>query len=400
MPAEQPGSVSPAGLEPGVVLSARYRLGALVRRGGMGEVWTGEDVRLGRPVAVKVVRPEVGADPRVRGRFEAEARAAARLRSPHAVAVFDCGEDGARLYIVMECLPGESLADDVAAGPLVADAVRRMGMDVLGALGEAHAIGLVHRDVKPGNILRAPGIGWKLGDFGIARSLDAATDLTSTGMVVGTPAYLAPERLAGAPGAPASDLWSLGVVMYEALAGRRPFQGADALSTAAAVAAGHPPPLASVSPDLPAGLVAVIERAMTVDPGRRYPDAASMLSALDPRPDTVAITVGTPAMVPAPPAVDAAMDATVALPASSTPTTEVRGVAPGDRRVRPRLVAAALVIGLVVLLAVVGLGRSHSTSRAGNPGSPAAGTSPASSSTGLPEPLGSDLRKLGQEVAR
>ena len=154
----------------------------------MAEVYEGHDERLDRAVAVKVLRPEMAADTGVRERFEAEARSAARLSHPNVVAVFDTGEDEGTPYLVMERLPGETLADRMAAGPVDQAWLRRVAGDVLGALGAAHAAGLVHRDVKPGNILLAADGSAKVADFGIAKSLELAGDLTGTGLLVGTPA--------------------------------------------------------------------------------------------------------------------------------------------------------------------------------------------------------------------
>ena len=150
------------------VLGGRYRLGALLGRGGMAEVYDAVDERLDRPVAVKLLRPTMALRHDVRRRFESEARSAARLSHPNAVAVFDTGQDGDVPWLVMERLPGETLADRMQRGPLDADWVRRMAGDVLGALGAAHAAGLVHRDVKPGNILLDDNDCAKVADFGIA----------------------------------------------------------------------------------------------------------------------------------------------------------------------------------------------------------------------------------------
>ena len=260
------------------LLDGRYALVRPIGRGGMGEVWAARDERLDRTVAVKLLHPEVAARREVRQRFEAEARAAARLGHSRAVAVYDTGEDRGRAYIVMECLTGLSLADELTAGPLPAAEVTAMARDVLGALAAAHRAGIVHRDVKPANILRDADGSWKLADFGIAKAAESA-DLTTTGLLLGTPAYLAPERVDGQPAAPASDVYSLGVVMYEALSGDRAFPGSDPLAVALQVKLGQVAPLARPG-SAPPGLVGLIERAMDRDPGRRYPDAAAMALAL------------------------------------------------------------------------------------------------------------------------
>ena len=178
----------------------------------------------------------------------------------------------------MERLPGETLADRLTAGPVDPDRVRRLAHDVLGALSAAHAAGIVHRDVKPGNILLTPDGSAKIADFGIATSLDA--DPTSASHLIGTPAYLAPERLDGAPASPRSDLYSLGVVLYEALAGAKPFRGDVPVAVAHSIHEGVHPPLAEVRPELDPGLAGVVEKAMAREPEARFPSAAAMAAAL------------------------------------------------------------------------------------------------------------------------
>src|SRR5436190_16841542 len=186
----------------------------------MADVYDALDLRLDRPVAVKVLRPQMAANPDVRRRFEAEARAAARLSHPNVVSVFDTGEDGMP-FIVMERLPGETLADRIGRGSVDPDWLKRVAGDILLALQAAHAAGIVHRDVKPGNVLIAANGCAKVADFGIAKSMEAlpGADHTATNMLVGTPAYLAPERIDGRPATAQSDLYSVGVLLYEALAG-------------------------------------------------------------------------------------------------------------------------------------------------------------------------------------
>jgi hypothetical protein len=264
------------------LLAGRYRLGALLGSGGMADVYDAVDERLDRPVAVKVLRPAMAAQPDVRRRFEAEARAAARLSHPNVVAVFDTGVDGTTPWLVMERLPGETLADRIRGGALDAEWVRRLAGDVLGALAAAHAAGIVHRDIKPGNILIGADGCAKVADFGIAKSLEVADDDTHTvsGQLIGTPAYVAPERIDGEPATVRSDLYALGVVLYEALGGRRPFGGTTPMSIAYAVRHGDVEPLSSLRPDLPAPLLAAVERAMARDPARRFASAADMARTL------------------------------------------------------------------------------------------------------------------------
>ncbi|HVF14240.1 MAG TPA: serine/threonine-protein kinase [Acidimicrobiales bacterium] len=275
------------------VIAGRYEVGELLGRGGMAEVYAGIDRRLSRPVAIKLLQESMAVREDVRVRFEAEARAAAAITQPHAVAVYDSGEHEGIPYIVMERLPGDTLADRIATGPVLSAAeARGFGRQVLGALEAAHGVGMVHRDVKPGNILLTREGSAKIADFGIAKSLDVSADLTGTGQVIGTPAYLAPEQLAGDGASPVSDLYSLGVVLYEALTGRKPYEGDNALASARAIVAGDHEPLAHVRPDLDPGLVRAVERAMDSNPQARFSTAAAMSAALAPP--------AVPTMVPPP----------------------------------------------------------------------------------------------------
>jgi serine/threonine protein kinase len=260
------------------VLAGRYEVGAVIGRGGMGEVRAGLDRRLDRAVAIKLLRADMAHQPEVRQRFEDEARLAARLAHPNVVAVFDTGEEAGVPYLVMERLPGRTLADEIEAGPLDCDAVRTAGLQILDALKAAHAAGLVHRDVKPGNVLVCEPGWWKVGDFGIAKSLDVSDPtLTVAGVVLGTPAYLAPERLRGGPATVASDLYATGVVLYEALAGCRPV-GEDVPLAARPTAT--PTELTDVRPDVPSSLANVVMRAIASDPAQRYATADEMANAL------------------------------------------------------------------------------------------------------------------------
>ena len=270
------------------LLAGRYRVGGLLGRGGMANVYEGLDLRLDRPVAVKLLRPEMAAEPEVRRRFEEEARSAARLSHPNAVAVFDTGEDRGQPFIVMERLPGETLADRVRGGPADEAWLLGVGHDVLGALGAAHGAGLVHRDVKPGNILIGADGRAKVADFGIAKSVEALgaghPDLTATNVLVGTPAYLAPERLDGAPASPRSDIWALGAVLFECLAGIKPFPGTTSPAVVAGIREGVPLSLPQLRPDLSRELVQAVERAMARRPEDRFPTAKAMADALGPPP--------------------------------------------------------------------------------------------------------------------
>ncbi len=216
----------------------------------------------------------------MRRRVQAEARAAARLAHPNVVAVFDTGLHEGHPFIVMERLDGRTLGDELAAGPMAQERAREIGLQVLSALSAAHASGLVHRDVKPGNILAALEGTWKVTDFGIAKSLEGDATVTRTGELLGTPAYLAPERLEGMAATSASDLYSVGVVLYEALAGRRPFDGDDPWAIAMRVREGDFEPLRDAAPHVDRGLADALERAMAREPAKRFLDADQMATAL------------------------------------------------------------------------------------------------------------------------
>src|SRR5258705_324220 len=228
------------------VLGGRYELRGVLGRGGMAEVRDGWDIRLDRPVAVKLLHPVFTTQPDNRMRFEVEARAAASLNHPHIVSVHDSGEHGGTPYIVMERLSGQTLADVIARGPLPQPKVRSILDDVLSALAAAHARGILHRDIKPANILFSALGDTKVADFGIAKS--AGTAHTLTGQIVGTIAYLSADRIAGRRASVADDLYAVGVVGYEALAGRRAFPQQNLAELARAIGEDMPPPLAVLRP--------------------------------------------------------------------------------------------------------------------------------------------------------
>ena len=325
------------------VLGGRYELRGVLGSGGMGVVYDGWDARLHRSVAVKVLRPELAGQPEVRRRFEAEARAAATLSHPHVVAVHDTGEDAGVPWIVMEQLPGPSLAELLRAGPLPQPQVRTVLEGVLGALTLAHDRGILHRDVKPGNVLLAADGAVKVTDFGIAKSAGAA-DHTAAGMVVGTVAYLSPARLRGAPATVADDLWATGVLGWECLVGHRPFDGDNLLALARAISNHPAPPVSTAAPGVDPVLAGVVDRLLARDPAQRYPDARAPLAAL---------RAGAAAAAPTRPV-------TRVVPAPGPPTRlEVRPAGRGRVR-RAWLVGAgvvtALALGALALLATGGSG--------------------------------------------
>ena len=261
------------------LLSGRYELRGVLGRGGMAEVRDGWDTRLHRAVAVKLLHPALGADAGTRRRFEDEARAAAALNHPNIVSVHDCGVDDGRFFIVMERLPGQTLHDLIAGGPLPAPRVRAILDDVLAALTVAHGAGVLHRDIKPANILiSADGGTVKVADFGIAKTGGAAH--TMTGQIIGTMAYMSPERLAGAPASVADDIYAVGMIGFEAAAGFRALPGDNPAVLARAIVDGPAPSLAAARPDLDPVLAAVVDRALAKDPRQRFADATQMRAAL------------------------------------------------------------------------------------------------------------------------
>ncbi|MEU9832982.1 serine/threonine protein kinase [Streptosporangium sp. NPDC048047] len=265
----------------GTTLAGRYRLDTRIGAGGMGEVWRGEDMVLARTVAVKVLLPGRTDDPGFLVRFQGEARAMATINHPGVVDVYDYGVHevpgaGATAYLVMKFVDGEPLdrllsrLGSIAPGPAM-----ELISQAASALQAVHDQGIVHRDIKPGNLLVRPDGMLVLTDFGIARS-DAASRLTDAGMVLGTAAYCAPEQAEGAPVTPAVDIYALGVVAYECLAGQRPFDGDTPVTIALKHIREAPPPL---PPHVPPAVRALVEQALSKDPARRFPSADAMSAA-------------------------------------------------------------------------------------------------------------------------
>ncbi|MCG7607411.1 MULTISPECIES: serine/threonine-protein kinase [Mycobacterium] len=307
-------------------LGGRYELRGVLGRGGMAEVHDGWDTRLSRPVAVKLLNPALAADEVTRRRFENEARAAASLNHPNIVAIHDSGEDRGTPYIVMERLPGPTLAEEIAAGPLSAERVRWVLNDLLSALSAAHGAGILHRDIKPGNVLITTSGAAKLADFGIAKTDGAAH--TRVGMVFGTANYLSPQRITGRPASPSDDLYALGVLGYEALTRRLPFERDNPVATMRAVLDEPLTPISVLRPDVDPVLIHVIERAMARDPAYRFATAAQIRAALQ-------AAQPVPAVPPPPPT----RPATLMLP----PPPE-----PRRSRARMALLTGGLLAGVVL----------------------------------------------------
>ena len=264
------------------VLAGRYRLEQLLAGGGMGEVWAGVDLVLGRWVAVKLLRPELAADPQLVARFRREAVAAARLSHPSIVSVYDTVSDGGTEAVVMQLVRGRSLRQVLdAEGRLTPGTVRRLGRALADALEAAHAAGVVHRDVKPGNVLLTPDGRVLLADFGLAKVLDTDDGLSVPRAMVGTAKYLAPEQVEGAPVDGRADLYALGIVLYECLTGRVPFWEATDTDTARARLDRPAPPVRSLKPGVPRPLADLVDQLLERASDDRPPSAAVVRDQLD-----------------------------------------------------------------------------------------------------------------------
>lgn len=265
-------------LHDGFVLGGRYRIATRIAAGGMGEVWSGLDDVTGRPVAVKVMHPHTADELLFAQRFRDEARHAASLVHPNIIDVYDCGDDDGLAFLVMELVPGGTVAQLIeSSGRLRPATVRSIVRQVASALGIAHRAGLVHRDVKPSNILVRPDGVAKLTDFGIVHATDGA-GLTRPGEMIGSPHYISPEQAAGAPASPASDLYSLGAVAHEMLTGNKPFDRGTPLAIALAHVMDPPPELPA---DTPADLAAVVGALLAKDPAGRPASTEALLELLD-----------------------------------------------------------------------------------------------------------------------
>jgi len=315
----------------------------------MAVVYRAIDERLGREVAVKLLDPARYGNDDAQARFEREAQAAASIQHPNVVAVHDFGRDGEAFFMVMECLPGRTLADEIASGPLEVTRAAALLDDVLAGLAAAHEKQVLHRDIKPGNVLITADGRAKLADFGIAAF--AHHDLTETGVVIGTAAYLAPERVRGGRATVRSDLYAVGVVAYEALGGHRPFDESSPLALAYAITAGDARPLRELRTDLPATLYDVIAKSMAVDPTARYASAREFRQQLD----AAATARSTAASLPTTPRVVVPANAPVATERmrAPSPAPPPEPVAPARRGKRGRLRALGLAFAVVACAALV-----------------------------------------------
>ncbi len=274
----------------GLVLSDRYRIEHLIARGGMATVYRGFDERLHRPVALKIMHPHLADNPEFISRFSREARSAARLTHPHVVNVYDQGEDQGRVYLAMQLVEGETLRDELRRDKtLTLKRALRVGRDVLAALDAAHRSGIIHRDIKPENVLVNAERDILVADFGLARAVDSTTT-SATGTMLGTVAYVSPEVVTRGVSDARSDLYSWGIMMFEMLVGRTPFQGDSAVHIAYQHAHEDIPAPSQFAPGVPASVDAIITWAASRLPASRPTRAHEVLLALDDALDTLSAT--------------------------------------------------------------------------------------------------------------
>lgn len=317
----------------------KYQLGQLLGQGGMGAVYRSFHPVLNQPVAVKVMQNTLAADPQAQQRFLREAQVVAGLAHPNIVNIFDVDIQDGRPYIVMEYLDAGSLADRLQAGPLTLAAALQLAAPLADALEYAHQRGLVHRDLKPANVLLRPDGSPVLADFGLARPVqaDSAAQITATGAVMGTLAYMAPEQFSGQPTDARADIYSFGVMLYEMLTGRLPFTG-----DSAQIMYGHlqqpPPSLRVARPDLPEAIEQLVQRMLSKDPAWRPQRMAEVASALR------AITAGTAATGPTVQARPATNPTLAAQPGPTAARGLVLGLAAGGVVLVLAIVAAVLVV--------------------------------------------------------
>jgi serine/threonine-protein kinase len=361
------------------VLGGRYQLHAMLGRGGMAAVWAGVDTRLDRPIAVKVVDAAAGADPAMLQRLDREARTIARLAHPNIVAVYDVGVERDMPYLVMELVDGDDLQQRLAHGPLAVPEAVRVAAQVCDALEAAHRAGVVHRDVKPENILLTRTGVAKVCDFGIAR-LQQAADVTSTGATIGTSEYMAPEQATGGPVDARTDLYGLGCVLYAMLAGGPPFAGEDPQGVLWQQVYQAPALISSRRPGIPAELDALVAQLLAKNPGDRPATAGQVralladLPGLEPVPNQTQATLAAGDPIASASARAAVVTRTRAMPAVDVPARHSAprsGFRLGLGGIAAVAVGAAAVTALVVALLM-----------AGQPTQPVAAPEPSASGAG------------------
>ncbi|MGH3100119.1 MAG: protein kinase domain-containing protein, partial [Thermoleophilia bacterium] len=264
----------------GALVDGRYRILRRIGSGGMADVYAAEDSHLGREVALKVLHRRFAQDQEFVERFRREAKAAAGLSHPNVVGVFDRGEHEGTYYIAMEYLTGRTLKEIVSSeAPLAQQRVVELGVQILHAAGFAHRHGVIHRDFKPHNVIVDEQGHAKVTDFGIARA--GASEMTETGSIMGTAHYLSPEQAQGHAVTAASDLYSIGVMLYEMLAGRLPFEGESAVAIALKHLSEQPAPISQLRPDVHPALEAVVMAALAKDPAQRWQSAEDLAAGLE-----------------------------------------------------------------------------------------------------------------------
>jgi serine/threonine-protein kinase len=343
-----PSHAAPATLEPGRLFDGRYRMIRRIGSGGMARVFLAEDMDLHREVAIKVLQDRYNEDAQFVERFAREARAAAGLNHPNIVAIYDRGQADGSYYIAMEYLDGETLKDVILReGPLPERRAIDIALQLLAALRFAHRREVIHRDVKPHNVMVLRDGRVKVADFGIARAGDS--EMTEAGSIVGTAQYLSPEQARGQHVGPESDLYSVGVVLYEMLTGRVPFTGDSAVAIAMKHVQEPPVPPRQIVPAIPAELEAVVLRAMAKDPSRRYHSADEMGMDLDRVRKGLGVTQATAALA----ASDAYASRTMvaAPPAPPTGSYPVAPAAPPKRRTWPWVLVLILLAAVAALAA-------------------------------------------------
>src|SRR3954469_24549141 len=265
----------------GRVLDNRYLIGPRIARGGMASVYEATDLRLDRTVAIKVMHPGLGDDDEFAARFVAEARAAARLSHPNVVAVFDQGNDDGTVFLAMELIPGHTLRDTIGKeAPLSPGRALALLEPVVSALASAHRAGLIHRDVKPENVLIADDGRIKVADFGLAKAVSATTQHTATGVLIGTVSYVAPELVVEGRSDARADVYAVGVILYELLTGKKPHEGETPIQVAYKHVHEDVPPPSRLSPGVPDYVDALVSRATARDREQRPADAGVLLHHL------------------------------------------------------------------------------------------------------------------------